>query len=89
MSTDRDVVNALRRAAEALIGRRLTDEEAARLLALFNKARGTYRQRANEALRQFAGLTEAGIRKYAAASDNTDRIITDLEIVMDQWKPGT
>jgi len=87
MTSKHDVVDALRRAAEALIGRSLTPDEVTQLIDLFNRADGSYREKAREALRRFTGLSEAQIREKTAASDNTDRVITDLHDILDKWKP--
>lgn len=87
--TDKQVEASLRAAAEALVGRALRPDEVADLMRRLNRADGTYRQKANEALRGFTGLTNEQIRMKAAASDNTDRIMTDMQSVLDDWKPGT
>lgn len=89
MATDRELVDALQEAAEALIGRPLTHGERQRLIDSFNKATGTPQQRAREVLRNFTGLTEGQMDKRASASDNTDRVMDDLRNVLDTWKPGT
>ncbi len=88
-TTDRQVVDALRRAAENLLGRQLSQSEIDDLVRRFNNASGSYRAKSREALRGFTGLNESEIRTKTAASDNTDRIITDLDRTLDDWKPGT
>jgi FKBP-type peptidyl-prolyl cis-trans isomerase (trigger factor) len=89
MATDQQLVDALKRAAEVLLGRALTQQEFDNLVARFNKATGTNQQRATEALRGLTNLTEAQIGQRKAASDNTDRIIRDLQDTADKWKPGS
>jgi hypothetical protein len=89
MATNSDLVRALRAAAQSLLDRSLTDTENQQLIELFNKAAGTHHERAKEALRRFTGLRQVDIEKRASASDNTDRVIRDLENVIDDWKPGT
>lgn len=88
-TTNKQVVDALKRAAENLLGRTLTQTEADELVRRFNAAPGLHRERAREALRQFTGLTEEQLRVKAASSDNTDRLMGDLQQTMDDWKPGT
>ncbi len=87
--TDRQLTDALRRAAETLLGKGISDAEFNDLVNRFNRAQGNSQQRSIEALRGFTGFSEITIRAKAAASDNTDRIIRDLENTIDEWKPGT
>jgi hypothetical protein len=87
--TDRDVRASLARAAEALLGRTLQPSEVDDLMRRLQRADGTFRDRANEALRGFTGFTDTQIRVKAASSDNADRVIKDLENILDDWKPGT
>lgn len=89
MATDRDLIRALESAAEALVGKTLSGADKQRLIDLFNKARGTNQDKAKEALRSIAGIGPQELQKRASASDNTDRVIRDLENVIDQWNPGT
>ena len=89
MATDKQMVDALEKAAEALLGRALRPGERNDLVKRFNEAKGTDRDRADEALRKFTNLTEAEIGRRKAASDNTDRIIQDLKDTLDDWKAGT
>ena len=88
MLTNQQFFDALRKAAEGLLDRRLTADEARRLTGFFNRAKGTYSNRAREALKKITGHTGQWIEKRAAASDNTDRVIRDLESVLNDWNPA-
>lgn len=88
MATDQDLANALKRAAENLVNRSLTEADINRLVDNFKREEGTARQKAREALRKFAGLTEQELSVKSAASDNTDRLIVDLQQTADNWKPN-
>jgi hypothetical protein len=87
--SDKQVEQAITKAAEALLSRPLLPHEVADLVRRMQRADGTFRQRANEALRGLTGLTDAQIKIRAATSDNTDRVITDMQNVLDEWVPGT
>lgn len=89
MANDRDLILAFKKAAEALLGRSITDEESSRLIKLFNETKGTHQQRALAALSQFADVSESLLLEKTAASDNTDRVISDLKNTLDNWKPGS
>lgn len=87
MATDREFVEALRRAAEHLTGRQITRPELDGIIDRFRKStKPTTRGRAFEALDGLWPLTEGQTK---AASDNADRVIRDLENVIDDWDPGT
>lgn len=89
MATDRQLVTALQTAAEALLDHRLSESEQQQLLDYFNKASGSNQERGKEALRKITRLPQIDIHKRASASDNTDRVIRDLEDILSDWKPGT
>jgi len=87
MSTDRDLINALKNAASKLTHRDIltkTDED--KLIEYFNKAEGTSYQKAISALKAFSSLTSQQITEKAASSDDTDRVMQDLENVLKDWK---
>ena len=83
--SDQDIIQALRRAAEALVGRPISGEELNTLIQHFNQTSGTEYQRAIGTLSKFAGISEARIVEKTAASDNTDRLIQDLQATISQW----
>ena len=89
MATDRELILALRKAAEDLVRRRITDQEADALLKHFNESQGTHYERARLALARFANISTLQINERAAASDNTDRILKELDTVTKNWKPGS
>ncbi len=89
MSTDRQLIAALNTAAATLLDRRLSEAEQKQLLDYFNNASGTHQERGKEALRKITSLPQIDIQKRASASDNTDRVIRDLEDILRDWKPGS
>jgi uncharacterized protein Yka (UPF0111/DUF47 family) len=90
MATDKQLVDALRDAAEALLGRKLSQQEINELIAEhFNKATGTNRERARKAIKGFVNIEEGEIVKKSSASDDVDRKVRDLENVIDKWKAGS
>ena len=89
MSTDRDLVTALRKAAEVIVGRSLTDTEANRLVQLFNESSGTHYERSKVSITKLASITERQLQEKVAASDNTDRVMQELLDTINNWKPGS
>lgn len=90
MSTNRDLVNALNKAAKELINRELSQEEVNQLVRFFNESSGTNYERALKALSKFTDQTEQAeqtIFEKSAASDNTNRVMGDLKDVIDSWEP--
>jgi len=57
------IIEALPRAAEALVQRKITSKEETRLRAYYDQAAGTNQERALSALRRFTGLTTDEFRK--------------------------
>ena len=86
-SSYQDVIDALRRAAEAIARRRLTGTETRLLESFFSGAKGTPRQRAREALRGFLSFTTEQFIREVKASDDADRAMDDLEKTLDDWTP--
>ena len=78
MSTRFDVRRALQHAAEDLIGRRLTDQEADDLMTRFDRASGDDYDRTIDALSGQTKFSDKEIRAKASVSDNTDRLIDDV-----------
>lgn len=89
MATDRELVDALVRAAEKTLRRTLSQDERSRLVEHFNKTSGSTFVRAKQAIIAFGSLRENQIQERSAASDDTERAIQDLKDAADQWKPGT
>lgn len=89
MATRREFEDALERAAEAFVGRRLTPGERQRLVDYFNRATGSDKQKAREALRRFLGIDATEFSRRTKASDDTDRTIEDLDRTIDEWKRGS
>ena len=86
MTDKNDVKIALILAAEALIGRKLTESEINELIRAFNKAKGRYYNRALQALEEQSGLSRDQILKEASATTDTDRIMQDLQSTLDNWE---
>lgn len=86
MSTDRDLINALKNVASKLTHRTITEGDEAQLIEYFNKSEGTSYQKAISSLKKFCSLTDQQINEKAAASDDTDRVIQDLNNVLKDWK---
>jgi hypothetical protein len=82
MATEKQIHEAIRAAVENLLEKRITQSQFDIVIDYYNKAKGTPEQRAKEALRKSTGLTDAIIEKRASASDNTDRVIRDLENIL-------
>lgn len=87
MTTDRQLRDALSRATERIIERPLTDSETTTLIRYFNEAQGSIQDRAKEAILKVAKITESVLLEKVASSDDTDRIMQDLEAVASEWKP--
>lgn len=89
MATDQQLVQALVSATEKVLRRPLTPAELDALVEQFNKTSGSTFDRAQEAIRQFSRLTPHQLQEKVAASDDTDRIMQDLQNVANDWKPGS
>jgi len=89
MANDEELLTSLRKAAEAIVGRSLTEDEASRLIKLFNESSGTHYERAKSSITKLASVTEHQLQEKVAASDNTDRVMQELEDTINNWKPGS
>jgi len=89
MATDRQLIDALVKAAEKTLNRSLSSSERSRLVEIFNERRGSTFLRAKESIVQFGQINESQLELRAAASDDADRAIKDLKDAADQWTPGT
>jgi hypothetical protein len=87
MATAWDVERALIEAAEALIGRALSQSEADALKRAFRSQTGSVRDRFQKAIEGTFGITESQQRQKTAASDNLDRLIDELIAVGSQIPP--
>lgn len=87
MSTSRQLIDALVKAAENLLGRSLRPTEVEKLIDLFDKAKGTAKERARAAITGIAQISDSDLMEKTASSDDTDRIMQDLETVASEWKP--
>ncbi|QDU25415.1 hypothetical protein ETAA8_04830 [Anatilimnocola aggregata] len=79
MPTNSQIIDALKRAAEALKGQTLTQNELDSVIDEYNRTSGTHRQKSRKAMKTGTGLTDDQIEKRASASDDVDRKIRDLE----------
>ena len=68
---------ALRRAAESLFERSISDIELDRIVDSYNAVDGTAFEKTIKSFAAFSYLTEAQVRAKAS-SDNTDRLIDDF-----------
>jgi len=89
MPKDQDVTNALTKAAETLLARKITASEQSQLIKRFNEAYGSYHEKALKAIEEQTHLTRREITEKCASSTNTDRVMDDLEEIVTNWKPGT
>ena len=89
MTTDSELVYSLKKAAEGLAKRTLTQAELERLLQFFRASGGSHYQKARSALIKFTNLNETQLLLNTAASDNLERIMRELKQAADNWKPGT
>lgn len=75
--SDHDTREALRRAAESVFGRSISDTELDQIVRHFNAEHGTPFERTIKSFTRWGYLTEAQVRAKAS-SDNTDRLIDDF-----------
>ena len=85
MATNQQLLAALKRAAEGILGRQLSDAEAQDLIKYFNGAAGSWIEKAKESVRRVANITEQQLLEKQASSDDADRRIRDLEGVVREW----
>lgn len=78
MASEYEIKRLLREAAEKLIGRILTEQDASRLYQYYQQAYGSTYNRTIEALSKFSSLTEKQIIEKRATSDDLDRVMQDL-----------
>jgi hypothetical protein len=79
MANEYEIKLALRKAAEALVKRRITEAELGRLYQLYLQETGTDYQRAVKSLSRFSQFTEAQIVEKRSTSDDLDRLMSDLQ----------
>ena len=79
MATNSDIINALKKAAEAILRRPLSQDEVISLSEHFSRAQGSNHERALIALKEQTKMSDKQLMEKAAASDNTDRIMQELE----------
>ena len=68
------IQSALAPAAEALLGRRLTDAEREQLLDYFHQALGTSRERTAATLKRFTHLSREELEERAKEWDDTKNL---------------
>jgi len=68
------IAKALKTAAEALLGRKLAENEAKQLLAYFDEATGSTKHRCASALKKFTGLSRKELRKRAENRDDPQHL---------------
>ena len=85
-SPDEKAKEALRIAAAALAQRELSSAEEKRLQEEFKKASGVPYQRALKSLSNVLGLRPSEIVEKAAAFDNADRAMRELEEILGRLK---
>jgi hypothetical protein len=78
MASDWEIDRALQAAAEAVVGRRLSTTELDRLKQSFRSKVGGTRFRFSRAIDETFGISEGTQQQKTAASDNLDRLVTDL-----------
>ncbi|MCK4504663.1 MAG: hypothetical protein KAW14_03530 [Candidatus Aegiribacteria sp.] len=88
MTDDRQLVEALKKAAEQVLKRSLSESETSELIRFFNEAKGTTANRAKKAITKIARISDSELMEKIASSDDTDRIMHDLEAVASEWKPS-
>lgn len=87
MATDAQLIQALEKATAKVIGRALTSTEKAKVLELFIQSRAsTTFARAQDAIINFSNITERQLVQKAAASDDTNRAMKDLEETASGWR---
>ena len=87
MATDTQLIQALENAAAKVVGRALTADEKAKVLAFFNQSQApnTF-SRTQEAIINFSRISQRQLQEKAAASDDTNRAIKDLEEIAKNWR---
>ena len=90
MANDRQLIQALKSAAESITGNTLSSNEVSELREIFNATRAkTNTERAYRALITFAiRKQKKPLYETKAASDNTNREMDDLDDVVKNWKPN-
>lgn len=90
MTSDQQLIQALKAAAESITGKTLSADEVSELTTLFNETRAkTNTERSYRALITFAiRKQKKPLYETKAASDNTDREMDDLDDVVNDWKPN-
>lgn len=89
MTTNHDIKNTLIQAAENITDQELAPEDKNRLLKIFNQGSGASYERALRTLSQYAGLEQNQIMNKAAESDELDSTLMDLQLQMENWRPGS
>ena len=78
MASEYEIKRLLRQAAEKLVGRSLTEQEASRIYQSYQQAYGTSYNKTIEALSKFSSLTKKQIMEKRSSSDDLDRVMQDL-----------
>jgi hypothetical protein len=79
MASEYEIKRLLRDAAEKLIGRKLTEQEATKLYEFYQQEYGTLYNKSVNALSKFSSLSESQIRQKRSSSDDLDRVMQDLK----------
>jgi hypothetical protein len=87
MASEAEIDRALLAAAEAVVGRSLTQAEFLRLKQTFKSQPGGPRVRATRAIEETFSYSEDQRRSKTAASDDADRLINDLVNLATQLPP--
>ena len=83
MAKNKTVINAIRRAAAALVGRPVAQDEIDRIMERIEQATGNSRERALTALGDFAQIPRDHLTKLEA-SPNVERAIEELKKALDK-----
>lgn len=86
MATDQDLIRALCSVAKELLQRPLQQNELGSLVHHFNISQGTVVERAVKSLSACTGMTLDAILEKRDVSDETDKVMCDLENVLMEWR---
>lgn len=89
MATDDELVQVMVKVAENFSGERFTITDTGRLIQAFNDADGSSYEKARKAITDITGVPVPPVMKFGSASDNSNRLITDLDAVIGDWKPNS
>jgi len=83
MANEFEIKRLLRKAAEKLTIRKLTEQEGDKLYQLYAQAYGSSYNKTIEALSKFSRLTETQVIEKRSSSDDFERVMQDLARSLD------